>query len=368
MSYGDRIEDGQIPYRDFAVEYPPLALVPFAIPSLVSSTQDGYDGYFQALMIFAFAGASVLVVLSLDAQSVATVRIVASVIAFWCGIALLGPFLMTRFDLFAALMTLGAVCAVIRRRTILGPILLGLAVATKIYPAVLLPILVARSARREGCRGALRTLVLTIAVAALVYLPFAIVAPDGVARSVHRQATRPLQIESLGSGVLLALHRAFGMPLGWSSGSGSQNLTGTVASVVSGVTTVALVAALILVWVRFARGDAADEERFVRYAAAATIAFVALGKVLSPQFLVWAVAAVVIVPGARGLVATALVLIACGLTRLWFPGNYWELVRDFDPTATWLVLVRDLVLLAVLLALVVTPAHVGLRAREPEPA
>ena len=41
--YGDRIEDGRVPYRDFTVEYPPLALVPFALPSLLSSTADGYD-------------------------------------------------------------------------------------------------------------------------------------------------------------------------------------------------------------------------------------------------------------------------------------------------------------------------------------
>jgi hypothetical protein len=41
-----------------------------------------------------------------------------------------------------------------------------------------------------------------------------------------------LQIASLGAAVLLALHQ-LGMPLGWSSSHGSQNLTGTVATVAS---------------------------------------------------------------------------------------------------------------------------------------
>ena len=125
-------------------------------------------------------------------------------------------------------------------------------------------------------------------------------------RSVWRQLGRPLQIESLGSGVLLALHHALGMPLGWASGSGSQNLTGTVATVASAVTTIVGVAALLLVWVRYARGDAESDARFVRYAAAAVVAFVAFGKVVSPQFLVWLLAIVVLVQGARGIAAIAL--------------------------------------------------------------
>jgi hypothetical protein len=365
--YGDKIVDGDVPYRDFGVEYPPLALVPFTVPSLFSSTQDEYDAVFLALMVFAFAGCSVLIVLALHAFGASTRRVVGSVSAFCAGIALLGPFLLTRFDLFAAFVTLAAVTAILHRRERLGPVLLGLAIATKIYPAVLLPLLVARAAR-QGRSAGVHALVLSLGTAALVYLPFALVAPDGVARSVWRQAGRPLQIESLGSGVLLALHNAFGMALDWASGAGSQNLTGAVATVASVLTTFALAAMLVLVWFRFARRDASSDERFTRYAAAAIVTFVALGKVLSPQFLVWVVAAVVLVQGTRGTIAIALALVACGLTRLWFPRSYWDLVKQFDPTASWLVLLRDLLLLAVLAALVAPPVRATVRAREPEPA
>jgi len=152
---------------------------------------------------------------------------------------------------------------------------------------------------------------------------------------------------------LLALHHALGMPLAWASGSGSQNLTGTVATVASALTTVAGIAALALVWVRYARGDAESDARFVRYAAAAVVAFVAFGKVVSPQFLVWLLAIVVLVQGARGIAATALLVLACALTRMWFPSDYWDLVKQFDPTASWLVLVRDLVLVGLFATLVV---------------
>ena len=361
--YGERIAGGDVPYRDFEVEYPPGALIPFVLPALVSSTHDRYEPVFEVLMTVGLAVICVLIVISLEALCASTRRIAFSVGAFVLGAALLGSFILTRFDLYAAALTLAAVCAILQRRTTLGPILLGLAIATKIYPAVLLPLLAARAWRRGGRSAALRTVGATIGAALVVYLPFALVAPEGVARSVWRQLGRPLQIESLASSVLLSLHNAAGMPLAWASGSGSQNLTGTVAGVASGITTIVGLAALVLVWVRYGRGDTESAARLTRYAAAAAVAFVAFGKVLSPQFLVWLLAIVVIVPGRRGTVASVLLVLACLLTRLWFPRTYWELVKSFDPTSSWLVLVRDLVLVALFAVLVVR-----LRAREPAPA
>lgn len=361
--YGERIAGGDLPYRDFGVEYPPGALVAFLLPALVSSTDDGYDSAFEAVMVLALAAASVLIVVALAALQATVARTLLSVGAFLVGTAVLGPFVLTRFDLYAAAATLAAVCAVLHSRERLGSVLLGLAIATKIYPAVLLPLVVTRVWRREGAAAALWSLGLTVGTALVVYLPFAVLAPTGVVRSVWRQVGRPLQIESLGSGVLLALHHLAGMPLGWASGAGSQNLTGTVAEVASAVTSLVGLAALVLVWARFARGNAESAARFARYSAAAVVVFVAFGKVVSPQFLVWLLAVVVLVPGMRGAVGSVLLLAACGLTRMWFPGSYWELVKQFDPTVSWLVLARDLLLVGVCAVLTAR-----LRARELEPA
>ena len=362
QAYGERIANGGVPYRDFEVEYPPAALIPFVLPALVSSAQGRYESSFEALMVFALAAVCALIVIALQALPASPVRVAFAVCAFLVGASLLGQFILTRFDLYAAALTLAAVCAILHRRATLGPVLLGAAIATKIYPAVVLPLLVARAWKKGGPSAALRTLGLTIGTTVLLYLPFALLAPEGVARSVWRQFGRPLQIESLGSGVLLALHNVVGLPLGWASGSGSQNLTGTVAGVASGVTTIVGLAALALVWVRYARGDTEGTARFAQYAAAAASAFVAFSKVLSPQFLVWLIAIVVIVSGLRGVIATTLLLAACALTRMWFPRHYWDLVRQFDPTESSLVLVRDLALVALFAALVVR-----VRAREPAP-
>ena len=53
--YGERIAAGDLPYRDFAVEYPPGALVPFVLPALLSETSGKYDTAFRALMLVSLA-------------------------------------------------------------------------------------------------------------------------------------------------------------------------------------------------------------------------------------------------------------------------------------------------------------------------
>ena len=227
---------------------------------------------------------------------------------------------------------------------------LGLAIAVKLYPVVLLPLASSgptggTAARPRGgspgCRSGLP-------IAA--YLPFFLVAPGGVAWSIGHQLSRPLQIESLGSSVLLAVHHVFGTGLGWSSGHGSQNLTGTAASTVALVSSLMQVALLVLLWWRFARGPATPE-RLVRYSAAAIVTFIVFGKVLSPQYLIWPLFLVPLVGGLRGRVAVASYALAAVLTAIWFPARYWVLVKEFDPAASWLVLVRNLTLVALLVVL-----------------
>ena len=85
--------------------------------------------------------------------------------------------------------------------------------------------------------------------------------------------------------------------------------------------------------------------------AATPAAFVAFGKVLSPQFLIWLLPLVPLVRGRRGLVASAVLAVALALTQLWFPYRYWRLALQQDAIGTWLVFARDLVLIVLVVVL-----------------
>jgi Glycosyltransferase family 87 len=341
--YGDAMSDGEMPYRDFRMEYPPAALPVFWLPTLGGGDSDDYRRRFEGLM-GGLGVASVLLVAALTSSFWAPVFVGAAPLA-------LGAVYLSRFDLWPAALTLVAIALLLSGRPRLGLAALGVAVAAKLYPAVLAPIFLAHVWRTRGRREALAGLGAFLGVLVAIVLPFALISPGGVWDAFWRQAGRPLQIESLGAGLLLAAHDLFGLELTMESSHGSQNLDGGTADALAVFSTLLQAAVLVALWVWYARGPA-TRQRFLAACAAAVCAFVAFGKVLSPQFLIWLVPLVPLVRGRRGLVASGALAAALVLTQLWFPYRYWELALDFDEAASWLVLARDLVLVALTLLLV----------------
>jgi hypothetical protein len=278
----------------------------------------------------------------------------------------LGPVVLTRFDLWPAALTLGALAAFVAGRDLLGSGVLAVGVAAKLFPGVLVPLAALWVWRRRGRRGLLHCGAIFVGVLLAVFLPFFVLSPDGLAGSIDRQLSRPLQIESLGASVLVALHHLAGVDVQMASGHGSQNIAGTLGDAVGWASTGVQLCALILVWAAFARG-AVTPERLVRYAALALVVFVAFGKVLSPQFMIWLVPIVPLVAGRRGLAASGLLAAALLLTQSWFPYRYWEYALRFDEHVTLLVLARDVVLLALagVLAATTRPALAPARTNGP---
>lgn len=361
--YGSAMADGEVPYRDFRPEYPPAALPTFLVPALVQQ-EEGHDGFapaFAWLMAACGVAAVVLTAVSLRALEAEPVRLAAALGFVALAPLALGSVVLSRYDLWPAALVAGALAALLSGRNRLGSGVLGLAVAAKVYPVVLAPLAAVWIWRRRGRREALVAGAVFAAVLAACFVPFLLVAPDGVAASLWRQLSRPLQIETLGASVAIVLHGLGAVEAQIVGSHGSQNLGGAAGTAIGLVHTVVQTAALLALWLAFARG-AATGERLVRYAALALVVFVALGKVLSPQFLVWLLPLVPLVAGRRGLAASALLGAALVLTQLWFPFRYWDYARELDAGVAWLVLVRDLVLLA-LAAVLALPARPVARPR-----
>jgi len=349
--YGDAVARGRVPYRDFAVEYPPGALPTFVLPALGSPSEDGYRRRFDLLMLLCGAGAVAAMAATLGALGADRMRLFWALSFTAVAPLALGSVLLSRYDLWPAALAATALAALCAGRDRLALAVLGLAAAAKIYPVILAPLFLAHVWRRRGGREAAVAGALMAAVVAAVFAPFVVLAPGGVWDSIVRQTTRPLQIESLGSGILLAAHHLFGLGLRVDFSHGSQNLGGSLPDAVGAAETALVLAGLAALWIWFARTPR-NAETLVRASAAAVCLFVAFGKVLSPQYMIWLLPLVPLVRGRRGFAAGALLGAALILTQLWFPDRYWRLVYDLGGYESALVLARDIVLLSLLVVLV----------------
>ena len=366
--YGDWVLHGNVPYRDFSLEYPPAALPAFILPAVGNSpsaelsaatigpyrVRTAYRRNFELLMELCGLASITLLAIGLLRLGASNGRMAMSLGLAALSPLLLGPVLLSRFDLWPTAFALAALVAILGDRHWVGFGLLAAATAAKIFPVVLLPIGIVWVWKRAGKRELAACLEIYLAVLAACFVPFAIAAPHGLVHSLAVQINRPLQIESLGAAVLVGLHHLFGLAASVQNGSGSQNLAASGSEVVAWVQTGIQITALLGVWVWFARGEA-SRERLVRASAAAVVAFVAFGKVLSPQYLIWLCPFILLVLGRRGLATAALLALSLVLTQLWFPYRYWDYALHFGSLPSALVLARDIVLIGIFALMLAGP-------------
>jgi hypothetical protein len=356
--YGNAIADGKVPYRDFAVEYPPGALPMFALPGLAEAGSDqqvstGFRRSFETLMWICGAAALAALAVVLRILRRSDVNVWGSLCFAAVAPLLLGSVILSRFDLWPAAICAAALAALVSNRLRLGHALLGLGITAKLFPVVFVPLGIAYAWKQAGRREALSCLALVAGVVAAVFLPFVVLSPGGVWDSLYVQLSRPLQVESLGASLLLVGHHVFGFGLAGETSHGSQNLAGTAAGAFALASTLVQVGVLGWIWASFARGHG-DGEALVRSTAATLCAFVALGKVLSPQFLIWLIPIVPLVRGRRGLWASGLLATALVSTQVWFPFRYFRLALGFEAGLSWVLLARDLALVALTVLLAFT--------------
>jgi uncharacterized membrane protein len=335
---------GRVPYRDFFMEYPPGALAVFLPPQLFGTSH--YNAAFKALMTLCGAATIVLLALLLLRFGATRRRLWSALVLFAVSPVALGPISLNTYDAWPALLTVAALALLVFAWPVAAFGVLGLAFAAKVYPVVLLPPALAYVWRTAGRRVALWSLATFGTVAALVIVPFLVLAPHGLVESFRAQAARALQVESLFGALLGVADR-----LGWygahvvhrTGHAISYDLTGTLPRVLAGFSSLLQVLAVLLVaWLYWRGRD--QPQRLAAAFAAAVAGFLAFTRFFSPQYLVWLVPLVVLMqPLEWALTAAALVL-----AQVWF-FHY----RDVFALGgyIWLVALRDLLVVALFVVL-----------------
>jgi uncharacterized membrane protein len=344
QGYAERFLHGALPYRDVFVEYPPGAFAVFMPPTAFGAQH--YNAAFKAEMALYGLATILFAALVLAELNVTRARLLVCVGLLAVAPAALGPISLNTYDAWPALLTVLALLLFLRGWDLAGAGVLGLAVSAKVYPLVLVPLAGVFVWRRAGPRRAVAALAAFLAVALVVVLPFAAYDLHGVTESFRSQAERGLQVESFGASLLLAADKLglYHAHVVQTTGVAGRNLHGALPDAVAVVTLVLEAAAVIGVWLLYARARDARSSLPVAFAAAVA-GFLAFTKVFSPQYLEWLVPLVVIAGSGLAIGFTAASLL---LAQAWF-FHYHALFRIAWPV--WLLAARDLLVVATFAAL-----------------
>jgi hypothetical protein len=363
---GEAILAGQVPYRDFFIEYPPGSLPAFVPPALFSSNRDGYANHFASEMALVLVAA--LLLTAYAARSLGRHWPLFPAAVFAAGALLLYPVAVTRYDAVVAL-ALAATAALASspafgRSSAAGAAAfiaawasLGLGAAAKLVPALVtlpLALLSGRGERIFGAvaRGAAPGFVVFFGVIVAFLLPALLFGGESFAKSFSYHADRGLQLESIAASVLLKLGYVNGVFLEFGAydvrGRG-VDLLRTMTLPVTGV----LLLLTAMVAYREHREGRFGPEQFPRFAAALVLAFLLGSKVLSPQYIIWLLPLVPLsAGGVWGLGVSAVFLAVCWMTTQIFPYHYLEISAGRSPGID-ILLGRNL-LLAVLWGLMLS--------------
>ncbi|WP_165840987.1 glycosyltransferase family 87 protein [Larkinella punicea] len=336
FSVSTQLSEGKIPYRDFTVEYPPLALLPLAIPHLLTAglTLD-YRAYsllylletFLLLLLIAF---TLQQVARLWPESLSPWRLLAVYLLL---VILSKDFVFWRYDLFPAWLTLLALLAVLKKQPLLAGMWIGLAIMAKLYPVILVPVMLVYYLAGQQYRASVRLVAGTGLAVALVLLPVVLLSGNQVFSFLTYHQLRGLQIESVAAGLVLLGHLTDLTRVSTEFNYGAFHLeasgVGPVLKALPVVFLAAFSGLLALGWFRFRREygqtGTVSADSLLRFLLGALLVFISTNKVFSPQYLIWLLPFVLFLP-VKQIAWMGFIFL---LTTLVYPVFYGQLV---DPT------------------------------------
>ena len=339
--YANRTFAGEVPYRDFTVEYPPGGLVAFLTARVFAPS---YYSYKKAMgfEMLAFNAATLMLAASWTASRWGDRAGPHRCLAWYSAFFLLSlPTSMARYDLAATFAAFATVYLLESGRPIAGGAMTAASVLLKIFPgAVAGPAFVRelvhlRSSRPRAILAA--GLVFAVGVGG-VGRP----SPrgDGVLRTIGYHGERGLEIGSIYAGAMMLAARVGGWEIEMPFNHFASHLETPTAMRLASFASLFQIGAFLLALGAYWRSGMRDG---LRYSTACLLAFITFGKILSPQYLYWLGPFFACLGGRPGGRARVAFLICSGLTLLVFP-LFIRLVTEMTPVGMFLLNARNLAL------------------------
>ncbi|KQS67035.1 hypothetical protein ASG41_10480 [Modestobacter sp. Leaf380] len=315
------LDRAQVPYLDSPVEYPVLT---GGFEWVASVLARGYDSLARTVgLLPAVVPVQSYYVVTCLLLSVCALLVTRSVVGLagrrpWdAAMVGLSPLLLvhafTNWDLFAVALAMLGLWAWAREHPALAGVLIGLGVAAKLYPVLLLGALLVLCLRTGTLRPWLTTTVAAAGAWLATNLPVALLAPENWQRFFALNDSRPADPDTLWNLAITA--------------SGGRFLDGPLAAgqspeVLNAVVAVGLVAMAAAVgWLALA---APVRPRVAQLAFLLVAGFLLVNKVWSPQYSLWLLPLAVLArPGWRSLLAWQ-----ATEALLWVPRLLWYLGTD----------------------------------------
>ena len=357
--YSLHLMQGQVPYRDFAIEYPPLALLPMLVPRLVTFGRAISLRSYVALFLLeniVFCILMALLMLQVISHWQPKRRSLKTITAYVLLVVCCSPLIVWRYDMFPALLTLlGLLSVLIGRPTIAG-IWLGFGIATKLYPVLLIPIFSIYYLVSRQYRQLLLLFMGTVGAVSLAVLPLTLIVGEQILSFLRYHQLRGMQIESTAAGLIL-LGKVLGLTkVSLNYNYGSINVDSLLADSIIKWLPLILILAFVIVMIsclncfasEYATNGVISSESLVAYVIAALLVFIAFGKVFSAQYIIW------LLPFASLLRQPQIVLTVAifTITMFIFPYDYDRLM-EMQPLSVILLNLRNFMVISLLIWLLV---------------
>jgi hypothetical protein len=279
------IKEGDLPYRDQDLEYPPLSIPVLIAPIYVDDSTQGFvDGFQWEMLAFDLA---IVVLIALALRGDAT-RVLSALGVYTAGVVMLSgvvfapslidtaPLILARFDLVPMLFVLAAILARDRGRAATWSGLLSVAAAVKAFPLLLYPVLLRGETR-------LRRVIVAGAIPLIACAAAVLIMGDEFGSAISYHSDRPLQIEAVGASPFEVAHVLGASGISSMTGHGGFELSASGADAARWASVVLGAAAYLVLVAAGWRSEVSN----LKLATALLAVMVAFAPVLSPQFILW---------------------------------------------------------------------------------